>query len=296
MIPTTTPDELAGITAADRPLKRKGHIKRSTASQILTWVVLAMMGVVTLVPFAVTFILAMSPVGEPTLPEALPRRLTLDNLQRALGSSAIVQWTINSMVYAVVSTAFVLLMACMAGYALAKKPFPGSKVLLWGFLGTIMIPGQVTLIPLFTLVSAMDGINTMWGMILPTLANSQAVFLMRQFILGLPDEIFDAARIDGASEWRVFVQIVMPLTKPIMATLAIFVFLWHWNDFLWPLVVAQKSSVKTLTVGLAGLETEGASVQSLMSSAAITVIPCLVIFFLLQRYLVRGVAAGAVKG
>ncbi len=281
-------------TEPQQPRRRK--VRRGTAHQIAIWVLIAVMSVFTLLPFVITFLLALSPEGQPTLPNALPTSLTFDNIVRALTSKNIVQWTINSLIYSVASTVVVLFTACMAGYAFAKKKFPGSNVLMWAFLATLMIPVQATLIPQFTLVARLGGINTMWGMLVPTLANSQAVFLMRQFITALPDEIFDSARIDGANEWRVFTSIVLPLTRPVMATLGIFVFLWHWNDFLWPLVVAQQSATQTLTVGLASLNAESTSLQALMASAAITVIPCLLIFAFLQRYLVKGVAAGAVKG
>lgn len=184
----------------------------------------------------------------------------------------------------------------MAGYAFAKKRFPGRDVIFWSFLATMMVPAQATLIPLFVLIAQMDGVNTYWGLIVPTLANSQAVFLMRQFIKGLPDELFDAARIDGAGEWTVFWRIVLPLTKPVLATLGIFVFLWHWNDFLWPLVIAQSDGMRTLTVGLASLNSENVSNATIMAAAAISVIPCLLIFAILQRYIVNSVAMSGIKG
>jgi multiple sugar transport system permease protein len=138
-------------------------------------------------------------------------------------------------------------------------------------------------------------VDTFWGLIVPTLANSQAVFLMRQFIAGLPDELFDAAKVDGASEWRVYWTIVLPLTKPILATLGVFVFLWHWNDFLWPLVIGQSDATRTLTVGLATLRTEEVQLSVLMASAAVSVVPCLLVFFLLQRYLVNSIAMTGLK-
>ncbi|MFE5258754.1 carbohydrate ABC transporter permease [Streptomyces coelicoflavus] len=184
----------------------------------------------------------------------------------------------------------------MAAYALVRKRFPGRNVLLWSIVATLMVPMQATLIPTFILVSRMDGVNTLWGLTLPTLANAQAVFLIRQFVRDLPDEIFDAARIDGAGEWRTFVQILLPLIRPILATLAIFVFLWHWNDLLWPLVVGQTDEARTLTVGLATLNTETVSTANIMSAALVGFIPCLVIFIVLQRHIVAGIAAGGIKG
>ena len=119
---------------------------------------------------------------------------------------------------------------------------------------------------------------------------------MRQFIQGLPDDLFEAARIDGAGEWTIFFRIVLPLVKPILATLGIFVFLWHWNDFLWPLVIAQTDAMRTLTVGLASMNAETVYRSSLMAAAVISVIPCLIIFAILQRYLVNSVAMTGIKG
>ncbi|MEU6710413.1 carbohydrate ABC transporter permease [Nonomuraea sp. NPDC046802] len=256
---------------------------------------LAVLSVLTVSPFVAMFIVALSPAGRPTVPLRWPDSLTLDNITRVLSSSGFVTWTVNSLVYSVVSVVIILLTSSMAGYAFAKKRFPGREAMFWTFLATMMVPFQATLIPTFVLVNSLGGVDTFWGLIVPTLANSQAVFLMRQFILGLPDELFDAAKVDGASEWRVYWTIVLPLTKPILATLGVFVFLWHWNDFLWPLVVGQSDATRTLTVGLTTLRTEDMQLSLLMASASVSVLPCLLVFFLLQRYLVNSIAMTGLK-
>ena len=250
----------------------------------------------TVLPFLMVVVLALSEPFAPTIPQRWPETLTLENLRTTLAASSFVRWSINSAVYSLVSVVVVLLTASMAGYAFAKKRFPGRTILFWSFLATLMVPVQATLIPTFVLVSRMGGVDTYWGLIVPTLANSQAVFLMRQFIRDLPDELFDAAKVDGASEWRVYWQIVLPLTRPILATLGIFVFLWHWNDFLWPLVVGQSDEMRTLTVGLASLGAESVSLAQVMAGAVISVIPCLLVFGLLQRHLVRSIASTGIKG
>lgn len=278
-------------TSAGRPMSQRN--RRGQAAIVTLLVILS---IATVAPFAFVFILALTPAGAPTIPFQWPDTLTFDNITRVLGQRSFLQWTWNSVVYAVVSVVIILLTAAMAGYAFAKKRFPGRDVIFWSFLATMMVPAQATLIPLFVLIAQMDGVNTYWGLIVPTLANSQAVFLMRQFIKGLPDELFDAARIDGAGEWTVFWRIVLPLTKPVLATLGIFVFLWHWNDFLWPLVIAQSDGMRTLTVGLASLNSENVSNATIMAAAAISVIPCLLIFAILQRYIVNSVAMSGIKG
>ncbi|MDP9843576.1 carbohydrate ABC transporter permease [Streptosporangium lutulentum] len=259
------------------------------------WMLLALVSVITVSPFFVMFVVALSPPGEPTLPARWPGSLSLDTIVNLLSSSGFVGWTVNTVIYALVSVVIILLTASMAGYAFAKKRFPGRDTMMWAFLATLMVPFQATLIPMFVLISELGGVDTFWGLIVPTLANSQAVFLMRQFIRDLPDELFEAAKVDGASEWRIYWQIVIPLTKPILATLGVFVFLWHWNDFLWPLVMAQSDEMRTLTVGLASMRTEGSPLAVLMASAALSVLPCLLVFALLQRYLVNSIAMTGLK-
>lgn len=267
-------------------------------SRRFTWVhaLLTLLALGTVTPFLMVLVLALSPAYAPTIPQQWPAELTLDNLANTLKYGSFLRWTWNTLVYSVVSVVIVLLTAAMAGYAFAKKRFPGREILFWSFLATLMVPFQAMLIPLFLLVARLEGVDTYWGLIVPTLANSQAVFLMRQFIRDLPDELFDAARVDGAGEWRMFARIVLPLTTPILATLGIFVFLWHWNDFLWPLVMSQSNDMRTLTVGLAAMQGENASLAQLMAGAIVTVIPCLIIFFLLQRHLVNSIASTGIKG
>lgn len=279
-----------------RSVSRRGLATRDGRSQARLTVGLVLLSLFTITPFIAVVILALTPEGMPTIPIALPSELTLDNITRVLRVGEFPSWFLNSFIYSAVSVVIILLTAAMAGYALARKRFPGRNVLFWSIVATLMVPMEATLIPLFILIARMGGVDTLWGLIIPTLANSQAIFLMRQFIKELPDEIFDAARIDGASEWRTFVQIVLPLIRPILATLGIFVFLWHWNDLLWPLVVGQSDAARTLTVGLATLNTEAASTSSIMAAALISVIPCIIVFVVLQKYIVNSIVASGVKG
>jgi multiple sugar transport system permease protein len=257
---------------------------------------LALTAIVTVVPFVAMVLVAFTPPSGSTFPDALnPANFSLENFRHVLSSSDIPRWTLNSLLYSLVSVVCVLLFASMAGYAFAKKKFPGREIMFWAFLATLMVPFQATLIPSYILVSRLDWVDSYWGLIVPTLANSQAVFLMRQFIGQLPDELFEAAEIDGASEWRVFTTIVVPLIRPVLATLGIFVFLWHWNDFLWPLVIGQSGRMQTLTVGLATLETQAVPINQVMAGATITVVPSLLVFGLLQRYLTDSIAMSGLK-
>ncbi|MCG5214170.1 carbohydrate ABC transporter permease [Streptosporangium sp. KLBMP 9127] len=285
---TTSRPSAAGAKKAVPSRRRRGRKWPLT-------VLLGLVSVLTVSPFLVMLVVALTPPRKPTVPNQWPDTLTIDNLLGTLSASGFVGWTVNSLIYAGVSVVIILLTASMAGYAFAKKRFPGRDMMMWAFLATVMVPFQALLIPLFVLVSDLDGVDTFWGMIVPTLANSQAVFLMRQFIRDLPSELFEAAKVDGASEWRIYWQLVVPLTKPILATLGVFVFLWHWNDFLWPLVVAQSDEVRTLTVGLTTLKGEEYPLAMVMASAAVSVVPCLVVFALLQRYLVNSIAMTGLK-
>lgn len=272
-------------TAGQRP------VARLTLPTLLT-----LTAIVTIVPFAAMVLVAFAPPSGQTFPDALnPAHFTLENFQKVLSSSDIPRWTVNSLLYSLVSVVFVLLFSAMAGYAFAKKRFPGRELMFWAFLATLMVPFQATLIPSYILVARLDWVDSYWGLIVPTLANSQAVFLMRQFIGQLPDELFEAAEIDGAAEWRIFTMIVLPLIRPVLATLGIFVFLWHWNDFLWPLVIGQSGQMQTLTVGLATLQTQAVPINQIMAGATITVVPSLLVFGLLQRYLTDSIAMSGLK-
>ena len=287
-----------GQARTEKPCGEHGRrIRRSMRSrQTGLLIALGVISLFTIAPLIVVVVLALSPADAPTLPYALPAELTLDNIFRILSVSDFPQWFLNSFLYSTISVVVVLLTASMAAYALARKRFPGQSVVLWSIVATLMVPMQATLIPTFILVAGLGGVNTVWGMILPTLANAQAVFLIRQFVKELPDELFDAARIDGAGEWRTFVAIVLPLIRPVLATLAIFVFLWHWNDLLWPLVVAQSDAARTLTVGLASLNTEVVSTSNIMAAALISFVPALIVFLILQRHIVASITSSGVKG
>lgn len=257
---------------------------------------LALAALLTAFPFYAMVALSVQPGEAIRLPGSLfPTAISFDAYQSALGSSQIPAWAINSTIYSLVSVVLVLLFASMAGYAFAKKRFFGREMIFWVFVAMLMVPGQLTLIPQFILVSELGGLDQMWGLIAPTIANAQAMFLMRQFIQDIPDELIEAARIDGAGEFRVYWSIILPQTKPIMATLGTFVFLWHWNDFLWPLVSQRSPDNYVLTVGLNTLQEQQVPLATIMAAAVITFIPALLVFALLQKYFVRGVMMSGLK-
>ncbi|GAA0913079.1 carbohydrate ABC transporter permease [Nonomuraea longicatena] len=251
----------------------------------------------TLFPFYAMVVLSLKPGAAVTFPESmLPWPVDPSAYGEVLGGRDLLGWTFNTLVYSLVSVVLVLLLASLAGYAFAKKRFPGREPMFWSFLAMVMVPYHVTLIPTFVLIAEMGGVGTYWGLILPTLANAQAVFLMRQFIMGLPDELFEAARLDGCSEWRVFTTIVLPLCKPILATLGVFVFLWHWNDLLWPLIAGGGADMRTLTVGIASLQQENVPLSVVLAGATVAFVPIFAAYLVGQRYFREGVTMSGIKG
>lgn len=276
------------------------HRSRSALTKYLSrggfYLFLSAIAITTLVPFIAMVLLAATPLGALNLPSLIPTSFTLDNFRQVFNGSNLLRWSFNSLVYSVVSVVLSLFLASLAGYAFAKKKFVGRDAMFWSFVAMLMVPGQLTIVPLFILVSQAGGIDTYWGLIAPTLANAQAVFLMRQFIKGIPDDLIEAAKLDGASEFHIYSRIIMPLSMPVLATLAIFIFLSHWNEFFWPLLVAQSDDMRTLTVGLATMQARQPSTGVIMAAATFTFLPTFIVFLALQRYLVQGISMTGLKG
>ncbi|WP_022889570.1 carbohydrate ABC transporter permease [Agromyces italicus] len=222
---------------------------------------------------------------------------TLDNYAQLFGRLDFTAFFTNSIIVAFFVTAGNIVFSSMVGYALAKLEFRGKKLLFAVVLSTLMVPGVVTFVPLFVLTANLGLVNSYPGLILPFLITPLGVFLMRQFMLSLPDDIIEAARIDGAGEWRIFLRVIMPLCGPAVATLTILTFLGSWNNFLWPLVVATTEDKYTLPVALAlySVGQNAAQYGLMMAGAVVVVVPVLLIFVVLQRYFVQGIALTGIK-
>jgi multiple sugar transport system permease protein len=231
-------------------------------------------------------------------PTWLPENPTFDNFERLLSRLDFPRFFLNSAIVAAVITAGNLVFAPMLGWALAKLEFRGKRLILLLVLATLMLPASATLIPLFILMSTLNLVNTYPGLVLPFLAGPLGVFLTRQFFLGIPTELIEAARIDGAGEFRIFWRIAMPLATPVLATLGILTFLGAWNGFLYPLVMAQEPEMYTLPVALATFATGQfqADHGMLMAGSVILVLPVLIVFVLMQRWITEGVATTGLKG
>lgn len=294
--PTQTPP--ATVKPAPRRNRSFRALEPTRGGVVLRWIWLSIAGILSFFPFYAMVVLSLKPGMVVELPGSLLpwTDISFESYEQVLGGQNILGWLFNTLVYSLVSVVAVLFLSALAGYAFAKKRFRGKEVMFWSFLAMVMVPFHVTLIPTFILMANLGGIDTYWGLILPTLANAQAVFLMRQFIQGLPDELFEAARIDGAGEFRIFLRIVLPLCKPILATLGIFVFLWHWNDFLWPLIIAKSNSMFTLTVGISSLQQQNVPLSTMLAGSVVALLPIFLAYLIAQRYVQEGVTGTGIKG
>jgi alpha-1,4-digalacturonate transport system permease protein len=202
----------------------------------------------------------------------------------------------NSIVVTGVATLLTLLVNSMAAFALSKYRFRGSQLIFIIMISTLMVPISVILVPVFLVITNVGWNNNLLGIIIPAAATPTGVFMLRQYMLTIPDELIDAARIDGASEWRIYAQIVMPLAKPAVAVLAIFSVMWRWNDFLWPLIVLSRSEFFTLQVGLASFQGElNVQWNLILAMTVLTLLPITLVFGVLQRYITTGIATTGLK-
>ncbi|MBB6035080.1 carbohydrate ABC transporter permease [Phytomonospora endophytica] len=284
------------MTTVDSPAKRR---PRDRVAKLVLHAVLAVGLLVMVGPFLWMLLSSFKSEGEirEVPPTWWPRRLTIGNYADLFDRLDFPAYFTNSVVVATAVTAGNLVLCSAAGYALAKMRFPGRGTLLGLVLGTVMVPGMVTFVPLFVLVSKMGLTNTFAGLILPFLVGAFGVFFMRQFIQSIPDELIESARIDGAGEVRIFWRIILPLCRPALATLGILTFLGSWNNFLWPLVIATTEDKYTLPVALA-LYSVGQNETDyglLLAGSVVVVVPVLVVFILLQRHFVRGIATTGLK-
>jgi multiple sugar transport system permease protein len=254
---------------------------------------------VTVIPLLWMLSASFMPAGEATAfpPRLVPSHVTFEHYGALFTRLNLGRSFFNSMVIAVSATLCSLLFNSMAGYAFAKLRFRGRDRIFSLLIAGLAIPAQVAMLPLFLILKSIGMVNTYMGAILPSMATIYGIFLVRQFMLSLPDEIIAAARIDGASEFRIYWSIILPLARPVLATLAIFTFMSAWNDFMWPLIVLTDGDKYTLPVAVANLAGEHAQdLELMMASSVLTVLPVLLLFFVLQKQYIAGMTAGSVKG
>ena len=263
-----------------------------------TWAVLGLGAVAMLLPFA--WMLSTSfKTGEFTFvipPQLIPTAPTIDNYAKIFAAVPMGKFLLNSIFVSVVSTALMVLNCAMAGYAFARIKFPGREIVFYAYLATLMIPQQVTLVPLFVLMTWLDWGNTYQALILPSSFGAFGTFLLRQFYLRLPREVEEAAFMDGAGYVRIFFTIGLQLARPALATLAVFAFMASWNSFLWPLIITSNQSMMTLPVGLSFLNGRYTTDWNvLMAGAVIGTLPIIAVYVFAQKYIIQGLATTGLK-
>lgn len=236
-------------------------------------------------------------------PQWLPNSFYLGNFKFLLSETNYIRWGLNTFIFATSVTLISLVIDTLAGYAFARMNFPGKKLIFGCILATLMVPTAALLAPTYLLVRNLDrwtfgliGLDTFGGLIIPMTVSPLGVFMMRQFIETLPKGLYEAARIDGASEWRIFTKIVLPLMKPAVVVLGIFVFMQQWANFLWPLVITTKDETRVLTVGIATLQGQFVTNWGVIAAATLmTIAPIIMVFLFFQRWFVQASVAGALK-
>jgi multiple sugar transport system permease protein len=284
------------MTTVDTVNKVRG---RDQVARAGLYAVLSLGLIVVVGPFVWMLLSSVKPEAEirEVPPTWWPHTFTWENFHALFTRLDFPLYFFNSALVATLVTAGNLVFCSLLGYALAKLNFPGRRALFLVVLGMLMVPGMALFVPQFVLVSNMNLANTYAGLVLPFLAGPFGVFLMRQFLRSIPDDLIEAARVDGAGEWRIFWRIVLPLCRPALATLGILTFVSSWNNFLWPLVVATTEDKYTLPVALA-LYSVGQNRIYLgltLAGAAVVVLPVLIVFLALQRHFLRGIATTGLK-
>ena len=253
----------------------------------------------TLAPLLWMISASFMPAGDANTfpPRLLPRIVTFEHYRDLFTRLALARHFLNSAIVAVGATLISLAVNSLAGYAFAKLKFGGRERMFRLLLVALVIPSQVGMLPLFLLLRSLGLVNTLAGAIVPFMASVFGIFMIRQYALGIPDDLLDAARVDGASELRIFVTVALPVLRPILATLAVFTFLSAWNDFMWPLIILTDDAQYTLPVALANLVGEHVQdTELMMAGSVLTLLPVVAVFLALQRQYMRGVLMGSVKG
>lgn len=270
------------------------------AETVFWYVILVLMAIITILPFLWIFLTSLKGPTDPVYsvpPQLFPNEPTLANYQRVLDTLPIGKFFVNSAIVAVVTTVLNVIITSLAAYPFAKMKFRGRDAIFYLLLATFIVPPQLVYIPGFVLaVNVFQYYDTLLALILPSLATVFNIFLLRQAYKTVPNDLIDAARMDGASELRIWWQILMPVIRPTLATVAIFTFVNQWNDFLWPSLMLHTRDNMTLTVGLTALQGQFTSdFRGVAAGVSLTVLPILIFFIVLQKQFVRGLS-GAVKG
>jgi multiple sugar transport system permease protein len=272
--------------------------QQGIARQVGLYTLLVAASLVVLLPYVWMVSSSLKPSAEvfSPVPRLIPTAPRWQNYADVLRTYQVGIWLTNSFVVATLETAGVVATSVLAGYAFARLRFWGRDVVFFMFLGAMMIPTQVTLIPSFLIVKWLGWVDTYQGLVIPKFCAFFGVFMMRQFFLNFPADLEDAASIDGCGRLRILWQIVLPLSLPGLAALAVFAFTGAWNDFLWPLVIVNSEEMKTVQLGLSSMKGELSDWSLIMAGATLSALPLLALYLLLQQHFVRGIVTSGLKG
>ena len=291
--------ENARINAENERLRKQARAKR-TISLTLSYVALALVTFLMIFPLIIVVIVSFTPnaVTQTWPPKIIPSAWTLDNYTSLFQRLPIGRELLNTIVFAGAVTIISVFFDSLAAYGLSRVDFKGRGILLAVLIATMMIPAMALLIPVYKLLGSMGLINSYLGFIIPRMADVGGIFLLRQFFISIPKDLDNAARIDGAGEFRIFAQIILPNAVPAILTVGMFNFMGNWNDLLWPLIMTSKPETRTITAGLAMLTGHGSSVTPygvVMAGALISALPLLIVFFFVQKRFVEGIAMTGMK-
>ena len=291
--------ENARINAENERLRKQARAKR-TISLTLSYVALALVTFLMIYPLIIVVIVSFTPnaVTQTWPPKIIPSAWTLDNYTSLFQRLPIGRELLNTIVFAGAVTIISVFFDSLAAYGLSRVDFKGRGILLAVLIATMMIPGMALLIPVYKLLGSMGLVNSYLGIIIPRMADVGGIFLLRQFFISIPKDLDNAARIDGAGEFRIFAQIILPNAVPAILTVGMFNFMGNWNDLLWPLIMTSKPETRTITAGLAMLTGHGSSVTPygvVMAGALISALPLLIVFFFVQKRFVEGIAMTGMK-
>ena len=275
---------------------RMSQLEKLRPARVITWTLLFLGGVVMITPIIFMVSTSFKSGQEVYVLSIFPDAPTLKNYLFILEESKFLKWMLNSLWVATFSTASVLFFDSLVGYTLAKFSFRGRQLIFIAILSTLMIPTEMLIIPWYMMSRTFGWIDTYWGIAFPGLMTGFGTFLMRQFFMSLPDELIDAARIDGWSEFSIWWRIAMPLVVPALSALAIFHFLGNWTAFIWPLIVTNDPEIYTIPVGIASFNGEfQMDWEVVMTASALATLPTLAVFLLLQRFIIRGIMLAGLK-
>jgi len=270
---------------------------RRPVARFLLYLILLIGGLGMVFPFVWMVASSLKNASDIYSLSLIPPDPTLANYREVLNETPFARWFFNSLVVALITTASVAFFDSLVGYVLAKFRFPGRTVIFLLMLSTLMVPTEMLVIPWFVMSINLGWTDSYWGIMFPGVISAFGIFLMRQFFMGVPNDLIDAARIDGFSEFRIFWKIALPLVKPALAALCIFTFLGNWNAYIWPLIVVRSEEMRTLPVGIAFFSSEaGSAFHLIMAAAAMATVPVIIMFVIFQRQIIKGIALTGVKG